>query len=207
MISNIRIFSVLFFTSCCLSMYKVYLNSIPSKNLSYGVKRRQWSSSSMWGWLAGCLSTRSRMSFVQEHQHDLVGGKQVLPGSSVSLDWGLVASSGGIPQDGNGDLRGMDLSHNLKILFWQCFQDTLGKHKWWSGATDVGREGSWYWTHSLTPVGDFVWGTSQPDGGTVQNYMCFSYAYDYYGIDTNTVTHDQNINPLCQRNWNKSVVI
>ena len=89
---------------------------------------------------------------------------------------------------------------NLRIVLNRNFQDTLGKNKWWSGATDVGREGYWYWTHSLTPVGYFVWGASQPDGGTVQNYMCFSYAYDYFGIDTNTVSHDQNINPLCQRN-------
>ena len=57
------------------------------------------------------------MSSVQEHQHDLVGGEQVLSGSSVSPSGGCVASSGGIPQDGNGDLRGMNLSHNLKILF------------------------------------------------------------------------------------------
>ena len=71
--------------------------------------------------MAGCLSTRSGMSSVQEHQHDLVGGQQVLPGSSVSPSGGLVASSGGIPQDGNGDLRGMDLSHNLKILFLTMF--------------------------------------------------------------------------------------
>ena len=24
--------------------------------------------------------------------------------------------------------------------------------QWWSGATDMGREGAWYWAHSLTPV-------------------------------------------------------
>ena len=28
---------------------------------------------------------------------------------------------------------------------------------WWIGATDQGREGSWYWANTLATVGDFIW--------------------------------------------------
>ena len=28
---------------------------------------------------------------------------------------------------------------------------------WWIGATDLGREGQWYWAHSLATGGDFIW--------------------------------------------------
>ena len=82
----------------------------------------------------------------------------------------------------------------------------------------MGREGAWYWAHSLTPVScdwsagpradlwlvqvpAWVWGAvageQQPDGGTTQNYACFSYAADYLVIDTNTA--NDAVNPLCQR--------
>ena len=47
----------------------------------------------------------------------------------------------------------------------------------------------------------WVWGAvageQQPDGGTTQNYACFSYAADYLVIDTNTANNA--VNPLCQR--------
>ena len=34
----------------------------------------------------------------------------------------------------------------------QLQEVAVGGHDWWGGATDMGREGSWYWQHSLAPV-------------------------------------------------------
>ena len=55
--------------------------------------------------------------------------------------------------------------------------------------------------HWLVQVPAWVWGAvageQQPDGGTTQNYACFSYAADYLVIDTNTA--NDAVNPLCQR--------
>ena len=36
-------------------------------------------------------------------------------------------------------------------------EDVIGESYWWSSGSDSGREGQWYWEHSLTPVEDFVW--------------------------------------------------
>ena len=40
---------------------------------------------------------------------------------------------------------------------------------WWIGATDLGREGHWYWANSLATVGDFIW-SSAPKHGV--NFNC-----------------------------------
>ena len=45
---------------------------------------------------------------------------------------------------------------------------------WWTSGLDLGREGKWYWSSSLYPVGEFMWEMSQPDGGITQNYMYIS---------------------------------
>merc|ERR1719391_2002647 len=42
---------------------------------------------------------------------------------------------------------------------------------WWTGATDLGREGHWFWIGSLATVGDFFWDSGQPNGGTGSNCM------------------------------------
>merc|ERR1719187_1730573 len=31
-------------------------------------------------------------------------------------------------------------------------ENFVGEHVWWTGGSDVGREGQWYWTHTLTDI-------------------------------------------------------
>merc|ERR1711872_607490 len=50
-----------------------------------------------------------------------------------------------------------------------------GKKSWHTGGTDFGREGRWYWSSSLTPVGDFVWRSSEPTTDTRYNCMLLYY--------------------------------
>ena len=47
----------------------------------------------------------------------------------------------------------VDYVSDLLFSMW----DHEGSNYWWTGATDLGREGSWYWASSLTPVGQFIW--------------------------------------------------
>ena len=58
---------------------------------------------------------------------------------------------------------------------------------WWTGATDLGREGHWYWAGSLATVGDFLWykPTNQPNGGIAHNCMFLENggSYEFYGND------------------------
>ena len=37
------------------------------------------------------------------------------------------------------------------------YQDANSELYFWGGASDEGREGQWYWTHSLAPVDPVVW--------------------------------------------------
>ena len=37
------------------------------------------------------------------------------------------------------------------------YQDANSGLYFWGGASDEGREGQWYWTHSLAPVDPVVW--------------------------------------------------
>ena len=71
-----------------------------------------------------------------------------------------------------------------------------GGREWWTGGTDQGREGRWYWGPSLAPLGDFLWEQDYPDGGLTQN--C---AYLYSGKAY--MAHDDpcyaSYFPICQR--------
>ena len=52
-------------------------------------------------------------------------------------------------------------------------EEVIGESYWWSGGSDSGREGQWYWEHSLTPVDDFAWDAGYPRVLTSNNYLCF----------------------------------
>ena len=71
-----------------------------------------------------------------------------------------------------------------------------GKLHWWTGGTDVGRDGKWYWAASLTPVPDFIWKTGEPNN---VNYNCMYLAYndDYDGFDL--PCSNPSIYPICQQ--------
>ena len=71
---------------------------------------------------------------------------------------------------------------------------------WLGGATDEGREGNFIWEHSKRPVGDFVWGGNDPDGGSWQNIFVFYRHFDYMGIDESA---SNTFRLICQKPYSE----
>ena len=67
---------------------------------------------------------------------------------------------------------------------------------WWTSGLDLGREGKWYWSSSLNPVGDFMWYSNEPNGGIRENYMGIGSQYEPMGFD---FVSTSKLFPLCQR--------
>ena len=67
---------------------------------------------------------------------------------------------------------------------------------WWTSGLDLGREGKWYWSSSLDPVGDFMWLADQPSDGIKGNFMGIGSQFEPMGYDTAS-TYERF--PLCQR--------
>jgi len=76
-------------------------------------------------------------------------------------------------------------------------ENFIGDHVWWTGGSDVGREGQWYWTHSLKTVDEFVWKENFPMGGTEREYLALANDSDYFGVDYKT--DFKTGYPICQR--------
>lgn len=91
-------------------------------------------------------------------------------------------------------LTNQQMEFLLNLL--ELVEPLVGVRGYWGGGSDFNRDGSWYWTSSLTRVEDFVWAVGQPDGGIDQSYMAFFTANDYYAADIDT--HDMYY-PICQR--------
>ena len=53
-----------------------------------------------------------------------------------------------------------------------------GKHFWWTGATDVGINGKWFWAPSLSPVEEFIWAPGYPKSELKNNCMMIHYNLD-----------------------------
>merc|ERR1712209_317741 len=82
----------------------------------------------------------------------------------------------------------VDIQSEMQMDFLQMELDVIANaegtsHSWWTSGTDVGREGEWYWATTLEEVGDFVWYSSQPGGGTVENCLMLGDAWGYEGGD------------------------
>ena len=78
-------------------------------------------------------------------------------------------------------------------------QDNGVDSVWWTGATDLGREGHWYWAGSLATVGDFIWYTNQPNDGTKGNCLWLedSPNYEFLGVDAGCIAYDRYF--ICQK--------
>jgi hypothetical protein len=60
---------------------------------------------------------------------------------------------------------------------WQCFFHDIGiGSRWWSGGTDITSEGTFYWHHSLEPLGFTKWNPGDPSGGTAENCVLLLYS-------------------------------
>ena len=62
-------------------------------------------------------------------------------------------------------------------------QDNGVSNDWWTGATDLGREGSWYWARSLATVGDFIWLEGNPNAGLNGNCAELQDQYSFFADD------------------------
>ena len=71
----------------------------------------------------------------------------------------------------------------------------IGGGDWWVGGSDLGSEGDWRWSRSGEKVGDFVWASRQPDGGSGQNCLELYYGVGFLGVDYHC---DSSYHPLCQ---------
>ena len=58
-----------------------------------------------------------------------------------------------------------------------------GRKDWWVGGSDLQAEGDWRWSSSQEEVGDFVWYSRQPNGGSDQNCMDLYPAAGYLAVD------------------------
>lgn len=59
-----------------------------------------------------------------------------------------------------------------------------GQNWWWTGATDINREGEWYWSNSLLPLEGFM--KNLDDQGISQNYQVLAYNYFPYDYLTDS---------------------
>ena len=75
-------------------------------------------------------------------------------------------------------------------------QDNGVSRDWWTGGTDLGREGHWSWIGSLGPVADSIWYPGQPSGGTAENCLHLPVSYGFLGHDVGC-SYDRAF--ICQR--------
>merc|ERR1711973_23575 len=94
----------------------------------------------------------------------------------------------------------------LRTLVSEFPDDTV--YGWWIGATDLNREGSWYWTHSLEPMDFSDWYPDEPNnqhgaencamiyGKAVSPWMYF---WNDYICTTSKYGDDWSVFSICQR--------
>ena len=101
--------------------------------------------------------------------------------------------------DNNASL--LEIWSELQLDFVQSeliLLDNGVSNGWWTGATDLGREGRWYWAGSLATVGEFIWWSGgQPNGGTGSNCMWLEGGYSFFGADLSCGPYE--IFFICQR--------
>ena len=100
----------------------------------------------------------------------------------------------------NSNANLVEIQSEVQMGFLQMELDVTdnamgAKHYWWTAGTDVGREGQWYWATTLTEVGDFIWFSNMPDGGTAENCIMLGPGLGYEGNDYN---YDLKFYPICQ---------
>ena len=71
-----------------------------------------------------------------------------------------------------------------KNWYFKVFESQIGAHLWWTGATDINREGKWYWTNSGRSLGAIM--ANEDDGGSNENFQCLNHAADYAPFDCGT---------------------
>jgi len=95
----------------------------------------------------------------------------------------------------------------LRTLVSEFPDDTV--YGWWIGATDLNREGSWYWTHSLEPMDFSDWYPGEPNnqhgaencamiyGKAVASWMYFW--NDYHCTKSTDAGEGWSVFSICQK--------
>merc|ERR1719500_89196 len=75
-------------------------------------------------------------------------------------------------------------------------EDHEGAKVWWTGGTDIGREGQWFWISSLTPVEDLMWHSGYPSTSTGSNCMALHPTFEYEAFNDGC---GATYLPICQK--------
>ena len=101
---------------------------------------------------------------------------------------------------GNGRLIEIMTEEQLDFLQMElnALDDHEESHYWWTGGTDVGRDGKWIWIESLRDVADFVFHAGEPNDGSslICLYLEFNWGYEAGDLICDYTT---NIYPICQQ--------
>jgi len=126
----------------------------------------------------------------------LTGLGCLLFNSTTAYSWELANNY--CQRDENASL--VEIWTSLQLDFIRTELILLTDHEsasdWWTSGTDLAREGEWYWGFSVAPVGDFVWYSTDPNGGTGENCMMLEDGWDFYGRDW---ACNSGSYPICQK--------
>ena len=84
---------------------------------------------------------------------------------------------------------------DLLVADLYFLEDIVGKLDWWTGANDIGSEGSWKWQSSLDSVGSYVLYGNEPNNGAASDCMYLNDGYEYLGADAPCTNR---YHPICQ---------
>ena len=128
----------------------------------------------------------------------LTGMGCLLFNSTTSYTW--EEANNYCQRDENASLVEIWTSLQLDIIRTELIllTDHESARSWWTSATDLAREGEWYWGSSGAPVGDFIWASisDDPNGGTGENCMKLYNNWDFYG---NSYSCTSRYYPICQK--------
>ena len=116
-------------------------------------------------------------------QADLVNLGCLLFNSTTAYTW--EKAYGYCQSVENASLVEILTGEQLQFIQMELYvlEEQEGKNLWWTGATDLGREGHWIWMGSLTPVDEFVWRSGYPSGGVTENCLYLNSGGSYEGYD------------------------
>merc|ERR1712243_240437 len=89
----------------------------------------------------------------------------------------------------------LQLQTAQQLAFLKVYMQGLEDKYWWLGATDLGREGQWFWISNLNAVEDIVWTAGTPTTSTDLNCLALNPSFQYAGFDFHC---GAKFYPLCQ---------
>merc|ERR1719309_153180 len=115
-------------------------------------------------------------------------GLGCIKGRLEAMNWGDAAEACWLDQGAHLVEIKTEVQHTIVTTMAKVLDPDM--ESWWMGATDLNREGEWYWANTLEPLSYTKWdqATGQPDNADYYNYEnCGSIRkkYDYNWNDWN----------------------